>query len=350
MQGASEENGRFRTFDFLRGLAILGVICVHSVQSFPSNIGFIDFAFSIGRFGVQMFFFVSAITMCYMWKRREGEANPVQKFYLRRLFRIAPFFWLAIPIYLIVNGLDGIETKHVILTALFLHGLLPESISSVVPGGWSIAVEMTFYVFFPFLMTNVKENRKLYIYLGAIIWMFNTFIFKKLVMEAFAVNADNIQTAIVHDYLALNFINQSPIFLLGCYLYFVLNNKPKFGEIAFLCLWVLFGGGLRLMYGISGVGFLMQYMAIGVIVFICTKVNVRSKVIESLGRNSYAIYLTHFLVLHYLQKLAPMRVGLTALLLGTAVTTLISYFLSKISYRLIEAKSQQLVVHLTHTV
>ena len=34
-------------------------------------------------------------------------------------------------------------------TAFFLHGLHPEAINSVIPGGWSIAVEMTFYLFFP---------------------------------------------------------------------------------------------------------------------------------------------------------------------------------------------------------
>lgn len=36
---------RSHTLDFLRGLAILGVIAIHVSQSFPSNIHAIDYAF-----------------------------------------------------------------------------------------------------------------------------------------------------------------------------------------------------------------------------------------------------------------------------------------------------------------
>jgi peptidoglycan/LPS O-acetylase OafA/YrhL len=97
---------RLRTFDFLRGLAIFGVIIVHTAASFPSQIIAIDVLAGLGRFGVQLFFFISALTMCYMWKLREGEINPVKNFYIRRFFRIAPLFWIAIPVYLIINGYE----------------------------------------------------------------------------------------------------------------------------------------------------------------------------------------------------------------------------------------------------
>jgi peptidoglycan/LPS O-acetylase OafA/YrhL len=38
-----------------------------------------------------------------------------------------------------------------VATALFVHGFHPQSINSVAPGGWSIAIEMTFYAVFPLL-------------------------------------------------------------------------------------------------------------------------------------------------------------------------------------------------------
>jgi peptidoglycan/LPS O-acetylase OafA/YrhL len=101
-----QNSQRLRTFDFLRGLAILGVIVVHTSQSFPSLINAIDFLAGLGRFGVQLFYFISALTMCYMWKQREGENNPIKNFYIRRFFRIAPLFWIAIPVYLLLNGYD----------------------------------------------------------------------------------------------------------------------------------------------------------------------------------------------------------------------------------------------------
>ena len=56
-----------------------------------------------GWTGVNVFYFVSAMTMCLMWTQRV-ETSPTRKFYIRRVLRIAPLFWLAIPLYLIING------------------------------------------------------------------------------------------------------------------------------------------------------------------------------------------------------------------------------------------------------
>ena len=87
------------------------------------------------------------------WTERHDGAEA---FYIRRLFRIAPMFWLAIPFYLWLNGTgptdyapNGITAWHVGMTATFLHGLHPETITSVVPGGWSVADEVLFYIVFP---------------------------------------------------------------------------------------------------------------------------------------------------------------------------------------------------------
>jgi peptidoglycan/LPS O-acetylase OafA/YrhL len=100
---------------------------------------------------VQLFYFTSALTMCYVWKLCESETGRWWKFYVRRFLRIAPLYWLATLVCLLVYGLgasywtpDGIGIRHVVLNALFWHGFWPDTINSVVPGGWSIAVEMTF--------------------------------------------------------------------------------------------------------------------------------------------------------------------------------------------------------------
>jgi exopolysaccharide production protein ExoZ len=61
----------------------------------------VDFVFSSGWVGVNVFYFVSAMTMCLMWTQRETESHPTRKFYIRRFLRIAPLFWLAIPLYLV---------------------------------------------------------------------------------------------------------------------------------------------------------------------------------------------------------------------------------------------------------
>jgi peptidoglycan/LPS O-acetylase OafA/YrhL len=86
-----------------------------------------------------------------MAQRRARDRHPVVAFFVRRFFRITPLFWLAIPLYLLYNGTgpgpyapEGLRPWHVAVTAAFLHGWHPETIDSVVPGGWSIAVESSF--------------------------------------------------------------------------------------------------------------------------------------------------------------------------------------------------------------
>lgn len=114
---------------------------------------------SFDRCGLS--FVVSGFAMMASWDARRDGARA---FYVRRLFRIAPMFWLAIVAYLGIYGLrprywapDGVSWGDVLLTAAFAHGASPWTINSVVPGGWSVAAEMTFYAIFPLLASRVKS-------------------------------------------------------------------------------------------------------------------------------------------------------------------------------------------------
>jgi peptidoglycan/LPS O-acetylase OafA/YrhL len=65
-------------------------------------------------------------------------------------------FWIAIVIFLWIDGTgrsiyapEGLGFRHVTMTALFIHGSWPDTITSVVSGGWSVANQVIFYVLFP---------------------------------------------------------------------------------------------------------------------------------------------------------------------------------------------------------
>jgi len=342
---------RVRTFDFLRGLAILGVVIVHIPQR--SGISIVDHFAGFGRFGVQLFFLVSACTMCHMWKLREGESSPISNFYIRRFFRIAPLFWLAIPLYVLVDTAnknylrpENIGKLEVFLTATFFHGFWPTSINSVVPGGWSIAVEMTFYALFPALILKIKDKAISYLVLAVFIWGFNVLIFRDLASSFFVNYQSGISTTVVKDFLYFNFINQAPIFLLGCYIYFSLSNKFHTLEVVLFISWFAFGASLR-FWDIDGFGFLFAYLILGLFVFICLKENVRSELVEKLGANSYAIYLIHFLVINSLIEILPQQAGLANFLIAFALTTLISFLIALIIHVIIERRIQRLVALIT---
>ena len=332
---------RVRSYDLMRGLAVLGVLGVHTGQAFPSAIALFDYFVAFGRFGIQLFFFVSALTMCYMWEQRAEEKNPVKNFYIRRFFRIAPLFWLAIPVYLALNGFgasywapEGISIRQVSLTFLFLHGLWPDSINSVVPGGWSIAIEMTFYLVFPPLVMLVGRRRLLYLIIGFLLWFFNVFFLRDFLLNYLAVHYHTQSATIIKDFIYLNFANQAVVFLLGCYLYFSLS-RTGWLDIGLVFAWVLCGIFARDQ-------FLLTVFAIGICVYLCIRLNMRLGLLELLGKNSYAIYLSHFAVLSALVILIPLKTGLLAFFLSLGLTIFISYLISVALFFFVEKRFQRL--------
>jgi exopolysaccharide production protein ExoZ len=151
---------RLYWIDALRGYAILGVVIVHSGLMFPESSGATT---RFGMMGVDLFFVVSAFTIALSWHSR---AEPLLSFYVRRLFRIAPMFWVALVVYVVLskNGLPVLgEHRHIrfwqiALTAAMSHGLHPDTVNYVVPGDWSISVELSFYLIFPVLMAVITTR------------------------------------------------------------------------------------------------------------------------------------------------------------------------------------------------
>jgi peptidoglycan/LPS O-acetylase OafA/YrhL len=147
---------RFEYLDALRGYAILDVVATHAQSLVSDRPTILSSYATFGGFGVELFFVVSAFTLTESWRQRDDGAAA---FYIRRFFRIAPAFWIAIGGYLLFPwwarsywAPHGLTAGSVTLTALLLHGWSPETFNAVVPGDWSIAAEWGFYALFPLLM------------------------------------------------------------------------------------------------------------------------------------------------------------------------------------------------------
>jgi len=83
---------KYSYIDLLRGIAILGVVAVHSSQHVKDLNIIVAWIFNYGQAGVQLFFVVSAITLCLSSTQR-NEKKFIY-FYIRIFFRIAPLFYL----------------------------------------------------------------------------------------------------------------------------------------------------------------------------------------------------------------------------------------------------------------
>ncbi|SDJ00376.1 Peptidoglycan/LPS O-acetylase OafA/YrhL, contains acyltransferase and SGNH-hydrolase domains [Bradyrhizobium sp. Rc2d] len=355
--GRTEEGatpfGRSHTLDLLRGLAIAGVMAIHVSQSFPSRIGAVDFAFMCGWTGVNVFYFVSAMTMCLMWTQRT-ETNPARKFYIRRFLRIAPLFWLAIPVYLLVNGTgpsanapNGIGPLQVILTATFLHGFWPDSVNSVVPGDWSIAAEMTFYLVFPLLIIAFGARRHLYLALAIVLHLVNVCLFKPFAFALFSAYYGSGNEAFVWTTLHISFLNQLPVFLVGCALFFSLRDGFAKSDAAVFAVFIALSFIADRASGSHEFNYLMINLVLGALVAGCIRLAIRWRPLEALGRNSYSMYLSHFAVIYGLRQIWPLADGLVSLLIAYAVTAALSYLVARATWHLVERHAQDLAHRLT---
>lgn len=217
---------RYGYIDALRGYAILAVMAVHAASAAPEWAGLGRTVMNQGARGVQLFFVASALTLMMSWHTRNDGAF---RFYVRRFFRIAPMFWLGIAFFLWSDGWgpryfapNGIGPGQVILSGLFLHGWHPEFLHSVVHGGWSIAVEMTFYLIFPVLMLIIRG------WASALSALVLATIAAPAVWVAFWLLRGELWPGLpdylVATFLTLWFPSQLPVFIVGFVLYFAVRD------------------------------------------------------------------------------------------------------------------------------
>lgn len=118
-----------------------------------------------GQRGVQLFFVVSAFTLFMSYDHRREEHQPNLNFFLRRLFRLAPMYYVATAVACILTPQYAGPWGDVVLSLLFLHGFAPHTIIHGAVGGWSVATEAVFYMCLPLLFRTIRS-------LTAAIWLF----------------------------------------------------------------------------------------------------------------------------------------------------------------------------------
>jgi peptidoglycan/LPS O-acetylase OafA/YrhL len=128
-----------------------------------------------GHIGVQLFFIISGFVVAmpfakYQSHRRANLAigtggkqavnGPVnlRQYFLRRLTRIEPPYFIALVFWLFAFGLSGLGQAtfrgllpHFAASCLYIHNLIYREPSWVMPPAWSLEIEIQFYVIAPLL-------------------------------------------------------------------------------------------------------------------------------------------------------------------------------------------------------
>ena len=151
---------RLHALDLCRGLCALGVAAYHF--SLWGGTAFSHLGQSllalIGTYGVSVFFVLSGYSLAHAYDKdflNRIESLHLRAYFRRRIGRVAPLFLVVIIASYIgkvlFGGNSSFEPLVVLLNITMLFGFVNPAVTPVI-GGWSIGVEVVFYVVFPLMM------------------------------------------------------------------------------------------------------------------------------------------------------------------------------------------------------
>jgi len=351
--------------DILRGVAILGVIAIHSIfnadQLVAASNGNINRVITSilnqGKYGVELFFFISGWLLTSIYS--EKLSTNFKSYWIKRVARIYPLWIIFASIGLVrlqtnsflkldaelISSLDHTKTLIVfILTILFLSFIFPYSWNTLIPGGWSIQSEMAHYfVFRTIIKMKFEKILLIYIIMG-LLTFFSQFLTLQLTGQ-FAYN-------LIAAWLRLNFFSTVVYFYLGMlyskYSDFKLSIewfknkffKTKLGLLITVAAFVFLILPLNFGHNIIAIFFIIIVM----IVQKNIRINTLNTFLASIGKYSYFIYFCHFLIIKGLRELLilsnifldVLSSQIAAFLVIFIFSLLGSYTLGLISFALIE--------------
>jgi peptidoglycan/LPS O-acetylase OafA/YrhL len=325
--------------DTLRGIAVLMVVLIHTGQCINNLPVHYEKITEYGQLGVQLFFFVSAFTLCLSFDGRKGEVNGVIKFYIRRFFRIAPLYYFGIMAYFLIRvandsfaggGLiipERYLLSNILSNIIFIHGFIPSANNSIVPGGWSIGAEMIFYALFPilFIFARLLMDKKINYF---ILFLALTLALSMLIQGSQIFSVMQLSDS---RFMYYNVSNQLPVFVTGMFLYYLYKNKqlsnidtPKalllflvFVFIA-LCLYKF-----KIPYSITLMPFFIAQSFVFLYVLTSRYRALNPRYLRRVGELSFSIYIIHF----FLTRLFGGILSQFSHLIDPLVILFVSFFL-----------------------
>jgi peptidoglycan/LPS O-acetylase OafA/YrhL len=174
--------------DYIRGIAILGVFCFHSLgaafgsSQLPWSGHFRSFDVSrdfllvwpamFGSLGVALFFVVSGFCIHLSFRRTPDW----REFFRRRFFRIYPPYLTAVLLFAFVFPVSRLsyssltDYANLISHVLLFHNLDDRSYFGINPAFWSIAIEVQLYLLYPcVLMLSRRQGWRQALWLLALV-------------------------------------------------------------------------------------------------------------------------------------------------------------------------------------
>lgn len=266
--------------------------------------------------GVSLFFVLSGFLITYRYRAFAASSRLLSTYFVKRFARIFPLYWGVLAVHFAYNAFRNnvhLDVTTVLLNITLLHGFSERYVFSGLTQSWSLAVEETFYLYVPFCFALLRFRS---FFWGQVPLLFAVG-FLLVGLSSFMKNDFFGSTAYLFSF---TFFGRCFEFFVGVFLAFRLmkqTNQRKgkaftaMGVALFLLLLLMLAafakhykakGAFDFPIGILFFNFLLP-LAIGIFYYgllteeTLAKKILSSKLVELLGKSSYAFYLLHVSVL-----------------------------------------------------
>jgi peptidoglycan/LPS O-acetylase OafA/YrhL len=339
--------------DGLRFYAFLGVFICHTLpfdgafyRRFHLPIPWLWGAIAkSGAAGVDLFFALSAflITSILVREREETGGISLRRFYLRRILRIWPLYFLLIAVGVVLAHTMAKQSLpwyyvagYLLFVGNWVHAVFgrPESICSPL---WTVSIEEQFYLIWPLLMKMLRRR-------GMIVAAIVTFLLATVCRLGFMLAGSS------GGFIYYGSVSRCDSLALGILLALFADRLPRLTRRV---RWLLLAGGLLGWVASSAwlneqpgpvdirmvLGRLIVSLAAGAILYACLHSHsrlVRGEWVVRLGKISYGLYMLHLTgILIMLSLFRP--VWGWQLLATKALGFVMTVILAMASYRWVES-------------
>jgi peptidoglycan/LPS O-acetylase OafA/YrhL len=321
------------------------------MENYYTSIPFIGV---IGKLGVVLFFVLSGFLITYLLleEQKLNNAISVKKFYMRRVLRIWPLYFLIIILALLVMPnielftLKGFEKDDVysylyVKIALFVF-FLPNLVSVVgnIPYAshtWSIGTEEQYYLIWPLLFKYIKLNKLVllisiiiaYLLIGGFLnSQYSDFLPFKKIIRAFW-NSFTISCMAIGGFFAVLLFNKSKLLVLlkNVYLFYFILIATMLFLAKGVCIPYFHNEFYAVLFGIIILNFASNEKI---------KINLENKYLIYLGNISYGLYMFHPIgIMIGIIIASTIQIGSNWVIYP--LTFLITILLSMVSYKYFES-------------
>ena len=306
-------SSRNLNLDYLRGVSIVMVMLLHALVLTDMHYDK-EMVLFIERLslGVPFFFILSGYVIALNYRKRLDHKSSLFIYFVNRGAKILPLYWLFLFLWYVffyfVSEFDGIKimpqnteslsqgsAPNYIFHLFFLQGFEPSRLNTLLDGDWSIINEVYFYILFPLIARVVKDNTVRCIYLLCASYAL------AICYSFYWARLDTLDGVIYYT-----FIPHLPEFLLG-FLAFritqhqsVARNISKYGNALFFTSSILMLGFVDAKSTLLGSHHIFTIGFVAILVILVLRSDYFLPwlgFISKLGRQSYALYFTHLLLL-----------------------------------------------------